>query len=455
MSAAPYIVTPLTLAANVPRVIRGETAFAALLTATVSLTAVQISFGQSDSWQPLLFGVAIVDLKGIDRVSIRSTIGQVVTIATGSAMVYDSRAAPTSGTIAMSIVDVGGAGIGQEVMAGSIPVAIASDQSQLSVKGTAGNNRDAEASVATGLVPTDSYSMAYNGATWDRVLATGGRLEIAPAAVANGAAIGGAGKPILNAGSDGANVRTIVTDTGGRQIAVGAVAAGSAIGTTAPILAAGSDGTNVQRLKTDTNGNQLVVGTVAAGSAVGTTAPVMVAGTDGTNVQRIAVIADNIATPAAGNQTTIAGVYSSSARAIASGRAAFLSIDRGGKQLVAPCGTLDPVLAGYTVTTLDVAAGTNAAFIKNAAGMVYEVHAFNAAAYAVFLRLYNKASAPTVGTDVAFRTIMVPAGGHAVVTYPGGAYFATGIAYATTKLAAYNDATALVAHDLQFSIQTA
>jgi hypothetical protein len=449
MTSAPYVVTRLTIAATVPRVIRGDTKFAALLTASVSLTAVEISFGQSDSWQPLMLGVAIVDLVGIDRVSIRSSIGQVITVATGSAMVYDSRAAPTSGTIAMSVVDVGGAGLGQEAMAASIPVVIASDQNVLDVEGT-GAAGSLLAAAGNPLLAAGS-----DGTNSRTILTDATGRQVAVGGAADGAAIAGAGNPVLIAGQDGTNIQSLKTDTTGRQELAGGIAAGSAISTLAPVLVGGSDGTNVQRVKVDTAGNQVAVGAVAAGSAVGTTAPVMVAGTDGTNVQRIAVIADNVATPAAGNQTAIPGVYQSTARALTSARAAFLSIDRGGKVLTTPCGTLDPALAGYTVTTLDVAAGTNAAFIKASAGMVYEVHAFNAAAYAVFLRLYNKASTPTVGTDVAYRTIMVPAGGHAVVTYPGGAYFATGIAYATTKLAAYNDATALVAHDLQFSIQTA
>lgn len=133
MRSAPYTVTALTLLANIPREVRGATRFAALISASVNAATVEISVGDSDSWQPLLLGVAIVELDRVDRISIRSSTPQIVTVATGSAMVYDSRAASGGGTMALDIVDVGGAGIGQKVMSGSVPVAIASDQSNLPV----------------------------------------------------------------------------------------------------------------------------------------------------------------------------------------------------------------------------------------------------------------------------------------------------------------------------------
>lgn len=61
-------------------------------------------------------------------------------------------------------------------------------------------------------------------------------------------------------GSDGTNYRILATDTSGRGISVGPVAAGSVIGTSSPVLMGGSDGTNVQRLLTDTSGRVMVTG---------------------------------------------------------------------------------------------------------------------------------------------------------------------------------------------------
>lgn len=131
--SAPYTVTPLTLAANIPREVRGATRFAALLSASVNAETVEIAVGESDSWQPLLLGVALVELENVDRLSIRSSTPQVVRVVTGSAMIYDSRAAAGGGTMLLDITSVGGTGIGQKLMAASVPVAIASDQSNVPV----------------------------------------------------------------------------------------------------------------------------------------------------------------------------------------------------------------------------------------------------------------------------------------------------------------------------------
>lgn len=55
------------------------------------------------------------------------------------------------------------------------------------------------------------------------------------------------------------------------------------------------------------------------------------------------------------------------------------------------------------------AASTNASLQKNSAGNLMEISASNPTATAAFLKIYDKASAPTVGTDVPLMTINVPA----------------------------------------------
>jgi hypothetical protein len=64
--------------------------------------------------------------------------------------------------------------------------------------------------------------------------------------------------PVLSAGTDGTNIRTIKTDTSGDQIAVGAAAAGAALAG-APLLQGLSDGTNVQNAYTCTNRQAITV----------------------------------------------------------------------------------------------------------------------------------------------------------------------------------------------------
>jgi hypothetical protein len=103
---------------------------------------------------------------------------------------------------------------------------------------------------------------------------------------------------------------------------------------------------------------------------------------------------------------------------------------------------------GGTASRINAAASTNATSLKASAGQLYTVDVFNPAAYNVFLKLYNKASAPTVGTDTPVMTIPVAAGGGYSKTWPMGFTFGTGIAYAITKLQADSDTTVVVAGDL-------
>lgn len=120
-----------------------------------------------------------------------------------------------------------------------------------------------------------------------------------------------------------------------------------------------------------------------------------------------------------------------------------------------PVGTIAKPSAtanGQTSSRVNSAASTNATNLKASAGQVGEVDVFNNAAYAVFLKFYNKASAPTVGTDTPVWTIPVAAGGGFSKSFPRGKTFATGIAYAITKLQADTDTTAVVAGDLTGSI---
>jgi hypothetical protein len=103
---------------------------------------------------------------------------------------------------------------------------------------------------------------------------------------------------------------------------------------------------------------------------------------------------------------------------------------------------------GATASRVNAAATTNATSLKATAGQLYTIDVFNAAAYNVFLKLYNKASAPTVGTDTPVMTIPIQAGGGYSKTWPMGLPFSTGIAYAITKLQPDTDTTVLVAGDL-------
>lgn len=103
---------------------------------------------------------------------------------------------------------------------------------------------------------------------------------------------------------------------------------------------------------------------------------------------------------------------------------------------------------GYIVKRTLSAASTNATSVKASAGQVFGWYLFNANAATRYLKLYNKASAPTVGTDTPVLTIPIPAGAAANVEYLGGIAFATGIAFALTTGIADADTGAVAANDV-------
>ena len=107
-------------------------------------------------------------------------------------------------------------------------------------------------------------------------------------------------------------------------------------------------------------------------------------------------------------------------------------------------GTITNTPATPTVLNTNSAATTNATLVKGSAGTLYGVTASNTGAAAAFVKFYNKATAPTVGTDVPVLTLAIPAGGTLPNPIGGlGHRFTTGIAMAITNLAADSDTTAV------------
>jgi hypothetical protein len=104
------------------------------------------------------------------------------------------------------------------------------------------------------------------------------------------------------------------------------------------------------------------------------------------------------------------------------------------------------VNAFSTVST----ASTNATSVSGSVRNLTELTVSNPTATAAYLKLYNKATAPTVGTDVPVATYRVAATGSAgdtITPYLGvnGKRFSTGLAWALTGAAATTDTTNAVA----------
>lgn len=102
-------------------------------------------------------------------------------------------------------------------------------------------------------------------------------------------------------------------------------------------------------------------------------------------------------------------------------------------------------LAGTTYN-LVTAATTNLVSARSAAANLFEISLSNPTATPVYVKLYNKATAPVVASDVPVITIPVPANSVQVLSFGSqGKRFATGIGLAATGAIGATDATNAVA----------
>jgi hypothetical protein len=127
-----------------------------------------------------------------------------------------------------------------------------------------------------------------------------------------------------------------------------------------------------------------------------------------------------------------------------------ITLDR--KQVVA---NYAHAAGGYTPSVTISAASTNATSLKASAGSVGQVTVSNVNAAMRYLKFYNKASAPTVGTDTPIYVIPVPgatAGAGAAITFNPPIAFSTGIAWAITTGIAHTDTGAVSANEHAISI---
>lgn len=101
-----------------------------------------------------------------------------------------------------------------------------------------------------------------------------------------------------------------------------------------------------------------------------------------------------------------------------------------------------------TISKVASAATTNATSVKGSAGRVIGWVFCNTSAAFKFVRFYNKATAPVVGTDSPAIIVGVPPNSTIIKTTEGGSGYSLGIAYAITNLVADLDATVVAANDV-------
>lgn len=124
----------------------------------------------------------------------------------------------------------------------------------------------------------------------------------------------------------------------------------------------------------------------------------------------------------------------------------------GGTQKAIPAAA---TTGGATPYHLISAATTNATSVKASAGQVYSVTAFNTNASPRYLKFYDLATSPTVGTTAVVQTYLIPgntSGSGLTLALPVGMNFASGIALAITGGIADADTTAIGSGDVAVSL---
>lgn len=106
----------------------------------------------------------------------------------------------------------------------------------------------------------------------------------------------------------------------------------------------------------------------------------------------------------------------------------------------------DPNTAQKTSRLLSSAATTNATSVKTTRGALRRIIGYNAAATARYLKIYDTAVAPTVGTDTPRKTYYLPA--TSGFAFDLDDYFGQGIGYGLTTAAADNSTAAVAAGDI-------
>lgn len=104
--------------------------------------------------------------------------------------------------------------------------------------------------------------------------------------------------------------------------------------------------------------------------------------------------------------------------------------------------SLVPITSGGVSIYKNIDVNATGQVVKGSAGQVYTIAVQNSFSAERYLKLYNKATAPVVGTDVPVMTIMIPRlanSGQVNVEIPQGAAFSNGIGVAATTAVADND----------------
>lgn len=97
-------------------------------------------------------------------------------------------------------------------------------------------------------------------------------------------------------------------------------------------------------------------------------------------------------------------------------------------------------------------ANATGANIKASTGKIKGWHLYNNATAARYIKFYDKATAPVVGTDTPALTVPLPASSSVSVSFRDGIDFANGIGIGATNAIADNSTAAPTANDVVVNV---
>ena len=103
---------------------------------------------------------------------------------------------------------------------------------------------------------------------------------------------------------------------------------------------------------------------------------------------------------------------------------------------------------GIPVPSAETAATTNSTLVVAQRASLYGLILRNASASTLYFKFYDKATAPTVGTDTPVMVIAIPTATSINYTFPYPVGFNNGIGYGITANPADSDTTAIAANDI-------
>ena len=332
-------------------------------------------------------------------------------------------------------LDIGGAAA-ESLVTGTMPVSgnITEANAELAVTGTFWQATQP----VSGTVTVGNASLAVTGPLTDAQLrASAVPVSLAANQSVNAAQINGV-TPLMGNGITGTGSMRVTIASDNTAFTVNAAQSGTwNIGTvtTLPALPA-NQSVNVAQM----NGVAVTMGS----------------GVTGTGVQRV-VLATDVALPTGAN--VIGALTANQSVNVAQMNGVATTMGNGiagtGVQRVAIASdntafTVNNTPTAPTASIINSAATTNATSIKASAGTLYSITCSNAGAAAAFVKIYNLATAPTVGTSVIALTIPVAASGSVNINFGAqGMRFGTGIALAITNLVGEADATAVAANQVK------